>query len=657
MKTKILFSTKLGFDYSSDLPGGSLPIILFAEYFSKNTNFDVTLYDPFFNLKNIIKSKINIIDRINKEEFGKFDRYFNPFFYISEIEKKKNQSFLKYIFKDFEKAIPNKIKETVFFENDSVEGRNTWDNFINLKVKDVLLYQKKGFSASYKNNYDLYFKTLNIPYVHYYDLLSRENFICNIKLKKNKKLPIKKNKLTFTIQIRPEHHIEELDCLKGKDYLVFIKMLIIKLKTDFNNPNIIVYGINGFEKNIKEILNLIDDNKLIYLEKFSSNTVERALLISKYTDYLLCTNNGFSFFSYLIGSTQKKIKDIFVINSLNKASPKNYNTSRRLLYKAINEDKSSYEWFNTFKYLPKDSFLKLNKTEILSSRRLKNTKLLPPKQTYKVISYDINDQEYFYFTKQLDNILYEDLKKEIAFDYDRRVVNISEKKNPLKIELKREITKNLNLLVYSNIRDSKNKSKLGINSIDFVKHKYLKKLQNQSLLNPSNYIFEDLGFYIIRKILSKNRFTYNNFSNNVRKVLIVSKPSDFYENDYQKRLVESMDFKITFVYLDEKKDKLILIKKKNLKYIEIKKNNILNLINQSDATVCLQNKLSLIFNYLNNNKNMVLYHKGTLEPVFSEKKILYSHTKNINYKDLYLENFESFYELMVSFKKDFLYRA
>ena len=89
MKTKILFSTKLGFDYGSDLPGGSLPIILFAEYFSKNTNFDVTLYDPFFNLKNIIKSKINIIDRINKDEFGKFDRYFNPFFYISEIEKKK----------------------------------------------------------------------------------------------------------------------------------------------------------------------------------------------------------------------------------------------------------------------------------------------------------------------------------------------------------------------------------------------------------------------------------------------------------------------------------------------------------------------------------------------------------------------------------------
>jgi len=154
MKNKILFSTKFCHHDSSDVVGASLPQILFAEFFKKTFNFEVTLHDPFFESKQKLKYIFDEIVDDNKVNFEDYDRIINPLFYVGDLLNRNNSQKL------------------------NVEG--LWGKFgktnVKQKISDLGLIQKRSFLDDLQFRKNLFIKSYDIPYIYYYDWLKRENF-------------------------------------------------------------------------------------------------------------------------------------------------------------------------------------------------------------------------------------------------------------------------------------------------------------------------------------------------------------------------------------------------------------------------------------------------------------------------------------------------
>ena len=87
MSEKILITTKQGYDFSSDSTGGNLINILIAEYFQKKTNFNVELFDPFYDLSAKVNTNFRVITDLSDLKLRGYDRIFDPFFYIIRMNK------------------------------------------------------------------------------------------------------------------------------------------------------------------------------------------------------------------------------------------------------------------------------------------------------------------------------------------------------------------------------------------------------------------------------------------------------------------------------------------------------------------------------------------------------------------------------------------
>ena len=228
MSEKILITTKQGYDFSSDSTGGNLINILIAEYFQKKTNFNVELFDPFYDLSAKVNTNFRVITDLSDLKLRGYDRILDPFFYISSAKNFKNKNLINF----FSKSDSDEIQ---------IEGRTKWKNYFSIKKKDIKLIQKNGFMSSNVDDINLYYKSLPSPYTHYYELLYRDNFKSNLHLKKNISIPLQKKKLTFSIQIRAVHHnkITIRDNLTIKKYYEFINSLTNKINKEYNFPNII----------------------------------------------------------------------------------------------------------------------------------------------------------------------------------------------------------------------------------------------------------------------------------------------------------------------------------------------------------------------------------------------------------------------------------
>ena len=372
MSEKILITTKQGYDFSSDSTGGNLINILIAEYFQDTTNFTVDLFDPFYDLSSKVNTKFKVFTEISDSKLRSYDRILDPFFYISSVKNFKNNKFMNF----FSNSNTSEIQ---------IEGRKKWKEYFSIKKKDIKLIQKNGFMSSNTDDENLYYKSLPTPYTHYYELLYRDNFKSNLSLKKKITIPLQKNKLTFSIQIRPIHHNKTTikDNLSIKKYYEFISLLTNKINKEYNFPNIIFFGETQKEfNNIIKINKKIFANKNIFLlENYSKTVIENSLTLAKNTDFLISSLNGFAAFTYFIGSSQGKTKKKIVINSINEA--KEHIISRRILQQGINENNADWKWFKTFDYYPKDTILKVNKKDLIDNKKIKLDKKIKAEKFYR----------------------------------------------------------------------------------------------------------------------------------------------------------------------------------------------------------------------------------------------------------------------------------
>ena len=338
MSEKILITTKQGYDFSSDSTGGNLINILIAEYFQKKTNFNVELFDPFYDLSAKVNTNFRVITDLSDLKLRGYDRIFDPFFYISSAKNFKKKSLINF----FSKSDGDEIQ---------IEGRTKWKKYFSIKKKDIKLIQKNGFMSSNEDDINLYYKSLPSPYTHYYELLYRDNFKSTLNLKKNISLPLQKKKLTFSIQIRAVHHnkITIRDNLTIKKYYEFINSLTNKINKEYNFPNIIFFGVNQeeFSKLIKINKKNFTNKNIFLLENYANTVLENSLTLAKNTDFLISSLNGFAAFTYFIGSSQGKIKKKIVVNSVREE--KEHIISRRILQEGINESNADWRWFKTFK--------------------------------------------------------------------------------------------------------------------------------------------------------------------------------------------------------------------------------------------------------------------------------------------------------------------
>jgi hypothetical protein len=650
---KLLVSTKqsLMAAVGSDAVGSSLPQLLNADYLQQSMNYKVYLTDPFYNACNLLNKFCYEVSDKTSKDIDYFDRVLQPLFCFGDLYDSKNKKRIK------------------------VEGVEFLNKDFKYKKRDYQIYQSKGFKIINAMNKSNYFKSFDIPYDMYYSLFEREKFVPSFFLKKNKDLPINKKKNTFSIQIRRSTYKKNLTTILPKLYDEFIINLINKIKKESNNPNIVFYGID------KESLNVDDDIlkkklldlKCIHLENYSSNPLERAMILGKYTNYMFSQFNGFTMFATYIGQSKNVLKKKFFINSENSLNELH---SRRILLDGYLGDTYLIN-SNFYKgdIYPLDSVLNadfkiLNRDKIINVKKLSNIKFKKKEKKKPLLIYDTSDLSKHYFSKEIDNIIFQHLTKDLKLLHkNRKIIKI--KKN---FNNKKFIQNNLNISTHYGLKKEYEKSeRIGLGSYDFLSHPTIEKLRKNRLINASNMLYEDLYSYFVRKTIKPVTTERINISS--KRILIIDNPNSINkdreifsrikkrlklmerENDledwykFSEFVNENFSCSTEFLYIEGNK---LVYQNHKKNYYKIDENNIKKIIKKYHNIICRPNHLSLLIKFLFPKKNLILYsRKNYNKKVFLDNKLLFYHDNELQYADFFIEKIIVMREIFLYFFKQF----
>lgn len=645
---KILVSTKQAHhDGSSDAPGTSLPQLLHADYLQQNLNCKVYLSDPFYNSQNILNKFCHVVTDEIINNFDYFDRILEPLFCFGNLY-------------DFENKKRIRIEGQEFINK----------NFSYIKNK-YQIYQNKSLKTINAISKENYFKGLDIPYDMYYDLLVREKFVPSFFLKKKKELPIHKNSNVFSIQIRRFTHKQNLITVHPKKYDQFIINLVNKIKREANSPSIIFYGVDKDDTDEDSLIKKLLDLNCIHLENYSSNPLERAMILAKYTNYIFSQFNGFTTFAIYMGQSKNILKEKYYINS-----ESNFNTlfTRRILLDGYLGDTYSINtnFFNG-KFYPVDTVLSANlnilkKDRIIESKKEIKVKLKKKKKP--LLIYDISDLSRYYFSKDIDTIIFKSFIEDLKILHKTHKIIKVKKKNSLKKN--KYIQNNLNLSTHYSLKKRyKKNERIGLGSFDFLNHPLVEKLIKKKLINGSNMFYDNIYSYFVRKIFkSKNTKKIKDSS---KKILIIDDPNlinkerDIYtkimkrlhliskehdqEDWYKFREFVNTNFLCSTEFLYIHDNKLIY---QNLKktYYKINDKNIRKILKKYNKIICRPNHLSLLIKFLFPEKNIIFYSRNKKDKkIFLDNDLLFFHDNEIQYSDFFKEKFLVMREVFLYFFK------
>lgn len=645
---KILVSTKQAHHAgSSDAPGTSLTQLLHADYLQQNMNYKVYLSDPFYDSHNILNKFCYVLTDQIINNFQDFDRILDPLFCMGQLYNYKNNKLINF------------------------EGREFINKEYSYKKSEYQIYQNKSFKTINVINKANYFKCLDIPYDMYYDLFAREKFVPSFFLKKKKELPINKNKNVFSIQIRRFTHKKNLTLVAPKNYDEFIINLVNKIKKEANNPNIIFYGVDRWHSNEDILIKKLLDLNCIHLESYSTNTLERALILANYTNYIFSQHNGFTTFAIYIGQSKNILKEKYYINSESDFSE---HFSRRILLNGYlgNSYPINTNFFNG-KFYPVNTILdanlnKLKKDRVIKKKIANKDKL--KKKKLPLLVYDISDLPRHYFSKDIDNIIFKNFIKDLRILHKtHRIIKIKNKDI-----LKKNIQKNLNLSTHYSLKKKyKNHERFGLGSFDFLTHPHLEKLIKKKLINGSNIFYDNLYSYFVRKIFKSK--TTNKIKDLSKKILVIDDPNvintkknilhkikrrlniftkeDDQEDWYKFREYLNKNFSNSAEFLYIKKNKLVYQNyKKN--YFQINEKNIKKIFKKYNRIICRPNHLSLLIKFLFPQKNIIFYSRNQSDKkIFLKNHLLFFHDNEMHYCDFFKEKFISTKEVFLYFFKQF----
>lgn len=641
---KLLISTKFSLKSSSDTPGGNLFHILFAKFFKQIFNYRVILHDPFFNSKELLKPFCDeIIDDLNLN-YSDYNRIVNPLFYKGKAKDLSN----------------NKVY--------NFDTKNLNKNFF-IKKKNLQLISDQRFVID-KNNSSIISKTFDIPYIYYIEWLARESFKTIIDLKNKKSIPIKKKQITISIHYRNDDWRINKNILRGKEYDEYIKTLILKIKKKYINCNIIIYG---FKKEIGNInlLNFFINEKCLIIEDYSTNTLERAILLSNISDILIYTTNGFSDFVRYLGLAKGKLKKMIKINSDLKKEDQIH--SRRILSEAILEKK----------FLINSNFF--NNYELLKNNKLKNIDLelkksyinLKSNEDNFIIYYDLENLNNYYFSKQIDKIIFKELLNKNRKIYKKHKILLLKNNNYFvdgkKINKNINFSKHQHVITHYNIIKDYGNEYLLKNSLDFIKPLFLQKLIKKNKINTSNIIYEDLLNFVIRECNTNNEIK---LKQNIKNIIFINQYSQMKKKYFTNKknlsnLIKNISLKFKKKENEHKQEDLkwneIIAKYKNennvncevLNYLDdqtllhlkngkeiVEKFNIKNIkkiLRNHDIVICRPNILSLLIKFLFKNKKIILFEDNSFSnPIIKNNLFI---NRSFSYLDLFKNKFISLKEI------------
>lgn len=651
---KLLISSKFSNQTHSDTPGGSISTILLANFFKKIFNYRVTLHDPFFNSKNLLKPFCDeVIDDLNID-YSNYQRIINPLFYKGSVLDKHNSKIY------------------------NVEGVLNIKKKFNIKKKNLQIISDQYY-VSNKNNH-IISKSFDIPYVYYYDWLARENFKPSVELNKLKEIPLIKNYITISIHIRKDNWKNYLNDFRGDEYDNFIKNLILQLKKKYIHSNIIIYGLDK-KSNNSNLIDFLNEKKCVYLEDYSDYPLERAILLAKNTNEIYCTANGFSFFAQILGSLYGKLKKRYYINS--EENMLDVLHSRRIFSDGIAEKNfidNSYFW-NKVSIIKKS---KLNNFVFDLEKKLKNKK---NKQVKYFIYYDIDNFNQYYFSNKIDKIIFQELIRQNKKLYkNHKILLIQKKSKKQKIYKKFDFSPHQHVLTHYNLikKDYKNK-KLLKGSLDFIKPTFLQNLIKEHKLNTSNLFYEDLLDFTYRECQKNEKIK---LKSKIRNIIFIDSDETYKETNSSKTLDLKKIAKKIFkefglypfissinsrLFSNQDKDKIpvikwsriiskyqnavganceVLIYKKNESLIHLNKNKkryenfkikkIKEILNKHDVIICRPNKFSLLIKFLYKNKVILLEENTESKYVINDNVFL---SRNYSYLDIFKSKFNNFREL------------
>ena len=647
---KILISTKQSHhDGGSDAPGTSLMQLLFADYLQQNRNCQVYLSDPFYNSHNILNKFCHVVTDEIINDFHYFDRILQPLFCFGDLYDFKNKKRIR------------------------VEGKEFINKNFSYKKNEYQIYQKKTFKTINAMNKSNYFKGIDIPYDMYNDLFVREKFIPSFFLKKKKELPINKNKNVFSIQIRRFTHKKNLITVAPEKYDQFIINLVNKIKREANNPNIIFYGVDKEHSNEDTLIKKLLDLNCIHLENYSSNTLERALILANYTNFIFSQHNGFTTFAILIGQSKNVLKEKFYINSESDFSK--YFTRRILLNGYLGNSYPINTNFFNGKFFPTDTVLSANFNILKKNRitkQIKEIKFKTKKKKIPLLIYDTSDLSRHYFSKEIDAIIFQNLIKDVKISHKNHKIIKVKKRRSLKIE--KLIQNNLNLSTHYSLKKRyKKNEKIGQGSFDFLSHPFIDELKKKKLINGSNILYEDMYSYFVRKIIKPKNT--NKIKISSKKILIIDDPSliDKEKNIYSRikkrlKLIESENdvedwYKFSdyvnknfscnseFLYIQENK---LVFQNHKRNYLRINEKNIRKILKRYNKIICRPNYLSLLIKFLFPEKNIIFYsRKKSNKKIFLDNDLLFFHDNEMQYSDFFKEKFVELKEVFLYFFKQF----
>lgn len=613
---KLLISTKIGINSSSDVVGGSLFNILLADYFSKNFNYQVDLHDPFYNSKKILKDFCNIKDNLTIKQICEYDRIVDSLFYVSTAKNIDTGRLIK------------------------IEGKNKFSNFYSYQKEKIVLKNNRGLFSLNSVDNKILFKSFFVPYIYYYDLFVRENFITSIELKENITLPLIKEKKNVGLHIRPFNKSKtHCNFLTGEEYKLYIKNIIIKILDYYDNPNLILYGLDSKQ----DYENFIDAkflNKSFVVEEFSKNPLESSIILSNYLDVLFMTINGFSTFFSCLGKLKNKLKEIYVINS--EDNLEDIIHSRRILSEGILENnfgKNSSHW---------GSWVFVKKNEQISEKlNIKNPIEKINNFEKKLFIYDIEDFNHTYFDKVFENIIFKKLIDEIKFKFkNHKIHKISN--SDLRNNINKDEFKNsLHLITHSILKDKVDDEQLGLGSFDFIKHRFLKIYQKQYNLNPSNLFYEDLYSYFMRCLIFKSQYDFQYFD--FKKILIVLDHQALQEKNLFSKWKKFKEYAllenqciIDFVHYDNNKIKYF---QEEIRESEFSENFVKDEFLKYELIIANTDHFSLMLRLILFEKNMCLFSNKSGKYIFDKNHLLFETLNNIQYSDLFEISFFTIHEL------------
>ena len=326
--------------------------------------------------------------------------------------------------------------------------------------------------------------------------------------------------------------------------------------------------------------------------------------------------------------------------------------SRRHLEKGISEKKLSFNsyFYGKFEFFIKDQIL--FKTNF---KKNTNTLLNKSSKSKFIIAYNAKEIGQFYLNQHYDEVLIEHFLAEFCYEIRLRKIVIYNNKSFFDFKSKKRIflsksdlLKSQHILTHYKLKSNDNNFLLK-GSIDFCKPKFLKKLDKENKINPSNYLYYDVYNHFLNKS-SKS----TNFNNKNKKILIVGSESQkvdpsFSWNDYIKKINTKKKFKFDFINtLDDQNFKISNLKK----IFEINYQNIKNYIKIYDTIICDQSKLFLIINLIfKKNKNIIYYCNKEDASLINPKKLLFCNDHDYKYTDIFKLSIKNLRELTLYLAK------